>query len=551
MSEKLPTIIVTGASGFVGRHFLERAKSDFSIIGLCRRSQKEAGIPEHPNIRWVQADLADWPVLKSVIQRVKEQGGADYVLHLAGYYDFSYDDHPEYIRTNVNGTRHMLEAAKWLSIRRFIFSSSLAACEFPPPGKSVTEKTLPDARFPYAVSKLRGEELVKEYSRWFPCSTVRLAAVFSDWCEYPPLSVFLSTWFSGRWNARILGGRGESAVSYIHVRDLNRLFLTLIEKTHDLPPHDTYNASPNGSTSHLRLFETATRYYYGRTVPPIFMPKSLAYPGILFRRIWGQCTGKPVFEQTWMVKYIDRKLNVDSAYTRRALGWEPTPRYHVLRRSLFMIEKMKSNPGEWDLRNETALKRVVQRTNLKMYEALVSIKDDILRQVIEYVRAPERINEFPNYRSMSRSELEWYIGIVYRLLMASVRTGDRALMLEYAVDIARRRFEEGFAPAEIRGVLQTLNRFALPALEERPELKGLEQEIYDAITLTMQLATDEIEDCYSDHMERKRRVGRVPPRPSVARTGEELERIIAHMEAFYRPAEPGVGDEPDAAPASE
>jgi len=532
----------------VGRHFLDRAKSDFSIIGLCRRSQKEAGIAEHPNIRWVQVDLADWPVLKSVIQRVKEQGGADYVLHLAGYYDFSYDDHPEYARTNVNGTRHMLEAAKWLSVRRFIFSSSLAACEFPSSGSVITESSSPDAEFPYARSKFRGEELVREYSQWFPCSTVRLAAVFSDWCEYPPLYVFLSTWLSGRWNARILGGRGESAVSYIHVKDLNRLFLTIIEKTNDLPPHDIYNASPNGSTSHGRLFETATRYYYGRAVRPVFMPKTAAYPGILLRQLWHRVVGKVPFEKVWMVKYIDRKLNIDSSYTREALGWEPIPRYHVLRRLLFMIEKMKSNPGEWELRNETVLKRVVQRPNLKMYEALVSVKEDVLRQVVSYIRAPERVNEFASYRRMKRSELEWYIGIVYRLLMASVRTGDRALMLEYALDIAQRRFEEGFAPTEIRGVLQTMNRIVLSMLSDRQELEGLEQEVYDAVTLTVQLAMDEIEEHYAAFMERRRAAGPRVARPTRARSGEELERIIAHMEAFY-PLNQENGEQPgDATP---
>ena len=218
----LPSIIVTGASGLVGRHFLDAAKDDYLIFALCRRSQREAGVPEHPNIKWLRVDIADWSALKAVMQRVKRFGGADFILHLAAYYDFGYGDSPEYIRTNVNGTRHVLEQAKWLCIRRIIFASSLAACEFPPPGGLVTEQTPADADFAYAKTKRIGEEMMREYSRWFSCSTVRFAAIFTDWCEYPPLYVFLRTWLSRGWNARILGGRGESAVTYIHISDINR-----------------------------------------------------------------------------------------------------------------------------------------------------------------------------------------------------------------------------------------------------------------------------------------------------------------------------------------
>lgn len=48
----LPRIIVTGASGFVGRHLLEEIKESFHVFGIGRRSQRECGAPVHPNIVW-------------------------------------------------------------------------------------------------------------------------------------------------------------------------------------------------------------------------------------------------------------------------------------------------------------------------------------------------------------------------------------------------------------------------------------------------------------------------------------------------------------------
>ena len=82
-ADKLPSIIVSGASGTVGRHFLKAVKEHYRVFALARRSQIEARVPPHPNINWIQVDVADWPMLKGLMQRVKEVGGADFILHLA------------------------------------------------------------------------------------------------------------------------------------------------------------------------------------------------------------------------------------------------------------------------------------------------------------------------------------------------------------------------------------------------------------------------------------------------------------------------------------
>jgi len=93
-----------------------------------------------------------------------------------------------------------------------------------------------------------------------------------------------------------------------------------------------------------------------------------------------------------------------------------------------------------------------------------------------------------------------------------------------------------------------MNRIVLSMLSDRQELEGLEQEVYDAVTLTVQLAMDEIEEHYAAFMERRRAAGPRVARPTRARSGEELERIIAHMEAFY-PLNQENGEQPgDATP---
>jgi thioester reductase-like protein len=52
MNEILPGILVTGASGFIGRHFVIAVSGKFRLFCIARRSQKEVGIPHLANIHW-------------------------------------------------------------------------------------------------------------------------------------------------------------------------------------------------------------------------------------------------------------------------------------------------------------------------------------------------------------------------------------------------------------------------------------------------------------------------------------------------------------------
>ncbi len=494
----LPKILVTGASGFVGREVIEHLRQDFYIYALARRTQLEAGVASHKNIEWILADIGHESNLASTFENIKRKGGIDYILHLAAYYDFDNEPHPEFERTNVTGTRLLLEQAKQLSPKRFIFASSLAACNFPPPGEVINEQSPLDADFPYAVSKKKGEQMLQAYSEYFPCSSVRLAAVYSDWCEYGLLYILLKTWLSSSWRSRILSGKGESAIPYVHVSCVAKLILRILHQSEQLPRFDIYIASPSGATSHQELFDMATRYFFGEIKHPVFLPKWICAIGVYALDILGQLIGKRPFERPWMVKYIDLKLPVESSYTCRTLDWEPRPRFQIMRRILFLLENLKNSPVQWHQKNENALaKPSLDRPNLVLAELMESMQEEITSRIANHLISPDHVDKFkPYYNLQDSAKVKWYVETVYHLLIASVRNGDRYELINYARSLAKIRSQEGFKAREVCQALITTGQHISSTLLSLPEAKGLKLLIHDWITLSIQLAADEVEDSF-------------------------------------------------------
>ncbi len=342
-----PGLIITGATGFLGSRLVKQLINNFQIFAISLHPPRDIAL-KGQNIKCFQVHVGDIEPLGEVFNHIREKGGADLLLHLAAHYDFTGHDHPEYMKTNIMGTRNLLELSTLLKLKKFIFTSSVAACPFPEPGKTITEETPSTAPITYARSKHMGENMMREYQDRIPSCILRLTAIFSDWCEYEPLNEFFQTWCSNRWNARIQGGKGESAIPYLHIRDLVQFYLRVIEKIDRLKPLEVLQASPNGSTTHLELYREATRFFFGDSRSSIHVPKPLARSGIILRERLGRLLGNIPFERSWMADYIDLRLDIDASKTHRLLDWTPSENLQILKRIPNMIYNMKHYPEKWE-----------------------------------------------------------------------------------------------------------------------------------------------------------------------------------------------------------
>jgi nucleoside-diphosphate-sugar epimerase len=495
---ELPRLIITGASGFIGRQLLDFFKEDFLVVALARRSQLQCGAAVHPNITWYQVDIGDREPLAAAFGYIRDSGGADYVVHLAAHYDFTGDNHPEYWRTNVEGMRNVLDECRNLALKRFIFSSSLAACSFPRRGEVLTEKSPPDGEHIYALTKRIGEEMLAEYDDTVPSCIMRLAAMFSDWCEYPPLYIFLETWLSTVWNSRILGGRGTTAIPYLHVREMGPFIRRIIDLGEKLGQREILIASPSATLSHKFLFDLANIDFFGNRRRPFLVPKSLARFGVFGRDVLGRVLGNRPFERPWMIDYLDTDLAVDASHTYERLTWRPRKRLLLQRRMPFMVEHRKMNPSEWQRLNRAALKEVHLRANLRINRLLEKHLDEICGAFLDQMLAHGSALRFPSYQSVPRDVLEWRFMILLRHLQSSIRTRDRGLFTTYCRDLAEKRLMQGFGVREVVGAMLTIGAICVDKLRADPEAEDLAAAIHDHLSMTVQFGCDQILEIYEE-----------------------------------------------------
>ncbi len=489
-------IAITGASGFLGRLLVQMLRRQHQVIALDRRPLIEAAMADHPNLEWYQVDLADEDLLERTMACIRAGGGADVLIHLAAYYDFSGENHLEYQRTNVDAMRSLLEHSRMLDLDHFIFASSVAACPFSLPGRPITESTPPHGSHIYARTKRAGEEMLAEFTDSFTPVIVRFAAMFSDWCEYPPLQVMLDTWLSSGWDARVIAGRGRSAIPYLHVRDGAFFMMRLLERRHDLDPMEVLIAGEDGAVSHEELYRAATAHIDGRPRQPIHLPKVLCKPGIWVRDLAGRAFGARPFERTWMADYVDRRMEIDASRTRHRLGWQPTPRLCLLERLPFLLEHRRGNPLEWYRRNREALEHLRVTPNFRIYQLLKKYEAAIEQTVESALEARSAAAAEP--LRLSAEQRFWDHRVTLRNLIVAVRSGENEPFLNWCRDLAERRLGEGFAVGEVVAALAIVEEAIHTALQPEPDSPELEPAIRELVDVPVQFGIDRVLEIYED-----------------------------------------------------
>lgn len=150
--------MVTGGAGFIGSHLVDRLMElghEVTVVDNLATGRLEnlRAHVDNPRFRMVQADVAEPGAISSAMP------GVTWVFHLAALADIvpSIQRPLDYFRANVDGTAHVLEAARQAGVKRFVYVAS-SSCYGIPDTFPTPETAAIQPRYPYALSKYLGEE---------------------------------------------------------------------------------------------------------------------------------------------------------------------------------------------------------------------------------------------------------------------------------------------------------------------------------------------------------------------------------------------------------
>jgi len=217
--------LVTGGAGFIGsalaRELVRRGERVRVLDNLATgRRDNLSDIQDH--VEFVQADLCDPAALEPAL------AGVRLVLHQAAIPSVprSIADPLETHRANVDGTLHLLVAAKQAGVERLVYAASSSAYGDTPALPKV-ETMEPNPLSPYAVSKLVGEYYAKVFTRVYGLQTVSLRYFNVFGPHQDPtspysgvLSQFITALLKGE-RPRVFGD-GEQSRDFTYVADAVR-----------------------------------------------------------------------------------------------------------------------------------------------------------------------------------------------------------------------------------------------------------------------------------------------------------------------------------------
>ncbi len=161
------TVLVTGAAGFIGSHLVDVLRADGVPVRAMVRPEDDRSFLRGSTAETVFGDLKDPESLRAAVT------GVDLIYHLAAIsrYDAGVAD-AEYRSVNLEGTRHLLDAARAAGVRRLLFTGTIEAVGTSRDGRPLTEASPQHPRNIYGKTKLEAERIVRSFGKEHGMETV-------------------------------------------------------------------------------------------------------------------------------------------------------------------------------------------------------------------------------------------------------------------------------------------------------------------------------------------------------------------------------------------
>jgi dihydroflavonol-4-reductase len=308
-------ILVTGASGFVGSAVARSLlQSGQAVRALIRPTSARTNLDD-PRLEIVEGDLADAASLSRAMTGIR------YLFHVAADYRL-WARHPgEIVRTNVEGTRNVMNAALEAGVERVVYTSSVATLASLP-DRAASDETHPLAADravgAYKYSKVAAERLVEAMvaERTLPAVIVNPSTPIGPGDVRPtPTGRIIVEAAAGRVPAYV-----DTGLNLVHVDDVAAGHVAALHKGRI---GERYILGGDNVLLGDMLREIARQV--GRAPPKLRLPRRLIFPIAYGAEAIAHFTGREPFVTTTGLKLAKDHMFFTSAKAERELGYKARP----------------------------------------------------------------------------------------------------------------------------------------------------------------------------------------------------------------------------------
>lgn len=307
-------VLVTGGTGFVGANLVRELLADGHRVRVLARRGGDRRALDGCAIDIAEGDLLDRDSVTAAV------AGTARVYHVAADYRLWARDVREIYRANVDGTRHVLEAAALAGVERIVYTSTVGAVGIPKdgtPGDEATPVGLADMVGAYKASKFLAERVADEMAaRGAPVVTVNPSAPIGPWDVKPtPTGQMIVDFLRGKMVASL-----DTGLNVVHVRDVARGHILAADRGRI---GERYILG-NRNMGLLEIFHALARLT-GVRAPRFRVPYALAWSAAVAMEGVAALTRRPPQVPLTAVRMAKKRMFFSAEKAVRELGLPQTP----------------------------------------------------------------------------------------------------------------------------------------------------------------------------------------------------------------------------------
>ena len=316
-------ILVTGATGFVGANLVRALRADGSRVRVLVRPTSSMTALADCRMDVLRGDVLDASSLRHAV------AGCRLVFQVAGDYRLWCRDSRELYQTNVDGTRHVLEACARAGTERVVYTSSVGTLGLPSdggPGRETTPVTVRNMVGPYKRSKFLAERVAEDYAaRGLPIVIVNPSNPIGPWEIKPtPTGQMIVDFLNRRIPAYV-----DTGLNLIDVRDVARGHLAAAERGRVGQKYILGNRNMT-----LKEILDTLAGMTGLPAPSVRLPHAIPLAVAAAATAFARLTGRPPRVSLESVRMSRHRMFFDAGKAVRELSLPQTPVEEALRRAV-------------------------------------------------------------------------------------------------------------------------------------------------------------------------------------------------------------------------